>query len=114
MKEKNLLRRFFIIARGNEPFKRINHLNISRILKPVIFVIQPVNTVFDLAGMISACLPDASVLPTAVNGVTLIPALSVTVWGIFRKPSLPAFAGGTAVSATSSDSFIHCGTCRLI
>jgi hypothetical protein len=47
----------------------------------VIFVIQPVNTVFDLAGMISACLPDASVLLTAVSGNVLIPALSITARG---------------------------------
>jgi hypothetical protein len=50
-------------------------------LKPVLFVIQSVNTVFDLAGMIFACLPDASVLPTAVSGNTLISALSITVRG---------------------------------
>jgi hypothetical protein len=31
--------------------------------KQATFAIQPVSTVFDLAGMISACLPDASVLP---------------------------------------------------
>jgi hypothetical protein len=36
---------------------------------------------FDLADMFSVCLSDASVLPTAVSGVILIPALSVTVRG---------------------------------
>jgi hypothetical protein len=47
----------------------------------VIFVIQSANTVFDLAGMISACLPNTSVLLTAVSGGAFIPALSVTVRG---------------------------------
>jgi hypothetical protein len=75
------LRRFFIIASGNKQFSHNNHLNISKILKPVLFAIQPVNTFFDLAGMISACLPDASVLPAAVSGSVLIPALSVIARG---------------------------------
>jgi hypothetical protein len=75
------LRRFFIIASGNKQFSYNNHLNISKILKPVLFAIQPVNTVFDLAGMIFACLPDASALPAAVSGRALISALSVTARG---------------------------------
>jgi hypothetical protein len=37
-------------------------------------LIHPVNTTFDLAGMILSCLPDASVLLTAVSGITLMPA----------------------------------------
>jgi hypothetical protein len=58
-------------------------------LKPVIFVIQSVNTFFDLAGMISARLPDASVLPTAVSGSTVISALSITARGHIPE-SVPA------------------------
>jgi hypothetical protein len=75
------LRRFFIIARGNEPFRYINQLNINKMVKQAPFAIQPVNTVFNLAGMISACLPDASVLPTAVSGGAVISALSIIAYG---------------------------------
>jgi hypothetical protein len=50
-------------------------------LKPVLFAIQPVNTVFDLAGMISARLPDAAVLFAAVSGGAVISALSVMAYG---------------------------------
>jgi hypothetical protein len=56
-----------------------NCLNINKMTNAVIFVIQSANTVFDLAGMISACLPNTSVLLTAVSGGAFIPALSVTV-----------------------------------
>jgi hypothetical protein len=78
-----------MIASGNKQFSHNNHLNISKILKPVLFAIQPVNTFFDLAGMIFACFPDASVLPTAVSGRALISALSVTVRGYIPE-AVPA------------------------
>jgi hypothetical protein len=58
-------------------------------VKQAPFAIQPVSTVFDLAGMISACLPDASVLPAAVSGRALISALSVTARGHIPE-ALPA------------------------
>jgi hypothetical protein len=45
------------------------------------FLIHPVNTVSDLAGTIQSFFPDAAVLLTAINGVTLIPALIVIAYG---------------------------------
>jgi hypothetical protein len=56
-------------------------ININKMIKRAPFAIQPVSTGFDLAGMISACLPDASVLPTAVNGSACIPVLSIMAYG---------------------------------
>jgi hypothetical protein len=47
----------------------------------ILLLIHPASAFFDFAGTIPACLPDAAVLLTAGNGVTVIPALSIMVWG---------------------------------
>jgi hypothetical protein len=54
------------------------------------FLIHPVSTVSDLAGTILSCLPDASVLFAAANGITPVPASGVTVCGNVPEAVPPA------------------------
>jgi hypothetical protein len=79
--KKNLTRDFFEIEGCREKFPD-NHTLIFKYRNTFIaFLIHPVSTFFDLAGMMPSCFPDVSVLFAAVNGVIAVPALSVTVRG---------------------------------